>query len=90
MRVPALQTVTLFSNFVDTNTDCTQLICDGWLEIKFPDAEVAQDTLSSVIMLRATWQNLLQLRLQGTVFFVDFFIVLFCLLTYITFAQAYK
>ena len=66
MRVPALQTVTLFSNFIDTNSDCTRLICDGWLEIKFPDAEIAQDILSSVIMLRATWQNLLQLRLQGT------------------------
>ncbi|CAG2240965.1 DHX34 [Mytilus edulis] len=64
MRVPALQTVTLFSNFLDTSSDCTRLICDGWLEIKFPDAEIAQDILSSVIMLRATWQNLLQLRLQ--------------------------
>ncbi|XP_063433122.1 probable ATP-dependent RNA helicase DHX34 isoform X3 [Mytilus trossulus] len=66
MRVPALQTVTLFSNFLDTSSDCTRLICDGWLEIKFPDAEIAQDILSSVIMLRATWQNLLQLRLQDT------------------------
>ncbi|OWF54057.1 probable ATP-dependent RNA helicase DHX34 isoform X1 [Mizuhopecten yessoensis] len=66
MRVPALQTTTLFSNFIDTNSDCTRLVCDGWLEIRFPDEESAQHIMSSVIQLRATWQNLLTLRLQDT------------------------
>ncbi|XP_060072123.1 probable ATP-dependent RNA helicase DHX34 [Ylistrum balloti] len=66
MRVPALQTTTLFSNFIDTNSDCTRLVCDSWLEIRFSDEESAQHIMSSVIQLRATWQNLLTLRLQDT------------------------
>ncbi|KAL5004824.1 hypothetical protein ScPMuIL_018280 [Solemya velum] len=66
MRVPALQTIMLFSNSIDTNSDCTRLIGDGWLEITFPDVESAENIMSSVIQLRATWQNLLQLRLQDT------------------------
>ncbi|XP_045216497.2 probable ATP-dependent RNA helicase DHX34 [Mercenaria mercenaria] len=66
MRVPALQTVTLFSNNIDTNSNCTRLICDGWLEITVPDEESAEQVMSSVIQLRATWQNLLKLRLEDT------------------------
>lgn len=41
-------------------------MCDGWLEIRFVDEETASNTLSSLIQLRATWQNLLKLRLKGT------------------------
>lgn len=66
MRVPALQTVMLFSNNIDTNASCTRLICDGWLEVVIPNEESAQDIISSVIQLRATWQNLLKLRLEDT------------------------
>ncbi|XP_052792364.1 probable ATP-dependent RNA helicase DHX34 [Mya arenaria] len=66
MRVPALQTVTLFSNAIDTNSTCTRLICDGWLELVIPEQEEAQEVMSSVIQLRATWQNLLKLRLEDT------------------------
>ncbi|XP_041367761.1 probable ATP-dependent RNA helicase DHX34 [Gigantopelta aegis] len=66
MRVPALQTVTLFSNSIDTNTDCSRLVCDGWLEISFPDEESADSVISSIIMLRSTWQNLLKVRLEDT------------------------
>ncbi|KAH3837771.1 probable ATP-dependent RNA helicase DHX34 [Dreissena polymorpha] len=66
MRVPALQTVTLFSNCIDTNANCTRLICDGWLELLIPNEEAAQEVMSSVIQLRATWQNLLKLRLEDT------------------------
>ncbi|KAK3097302.1 hypothetical protein FSP39_008501 [Pinctada imbricata] len=64
MRVPALQTITLFSNSIDTNADCTRLVCDGWLELRFADEESASQVISSIIHLRATWQNLLKLRLQ--------------------------
>lgn len=66
MRVPALQTVTLFSNNIDTNAACTRMVCDGWLEICIPDEEEAQTVVSSIIQLRATWQNLLKLRLEDT------------------------
>ncbi|GFR88008.1 hypothetical protein ElyMa_006091100, partial [Elysia marginata] len=64
MRVPALQTVTLFSNCIDTNSDCTRLLCDGWLELKFPDPETAEKIVTSVLTLRSTWQALLKVRLQ--------------------------
>ncbi|XP_059177423.1 probable ATP-dependent RNA helicase DHX34 isoform X2 [Physella acuta] len=66
MRVPALQTVTLFSNCIDTNADCTRLICDGWLEVKFSSPEVAEVVVSSVVQLRNTWHNLLKVRLKDT------------------------
>lgn len=66
MRVPALQTVTLFSNYIDTNADCTRIVCDGWLELRFTDSDAAEQIMSSVIQLRATWQNLLKLRLEDT------------------------
>lgn len=42
------------------------MICDGWLEVVVPDEEQAQEMISSVIQLRATWQNLLRLRLEGS------------------------
>ncbi|KAH9520121.1 DEAH (Asp-Glu-Ala-His) box polypeptide 34 [Bulinus truncatus] len=66
MKVPALQTVALFSNCIDTNGDCTRLIADGWLEFKFKDALTAEKVISSVIQLRSTWQNLLLVRLKDT------------------------
>ncbi|KAL3866336.1 hypothetical protein ACJMK2_043642 [Sinanodonta woodiana] len=66
MRVPAMQTVTLFSNYLDTSGNCTRIVCDGWLEIQFVQEESAEHVISSVIQLRATWQNLIRLRLQDT------------------------
>lgn len=71
MRVPALQTVTMFSNSIDTDASCMRLVCDGWLEIRFVDEEAASNTLSSIIQLRATWQNLLKLRLKDTLKSLD-------------------
>ncbi|XP_067667167.1 probable ATP-dependent RNA helicase DHX34 [Haliotis asinina] len=71
MRVPALQTITLFSNCIDANADCTRLVCDGWLEIRFPDAESADSVISSILHLRATWLNLLRVRLEDTMSMVD-------------------
>ncbi|XP_064608809.1 probable ATP-dependent RNA helicase DHX34 [Liolophura sinensis] len=66
MRVPALQTLLLFSNALDTNTECSRVVCDGWLEIRFKNDESIQEVLSSVVRLRQTWHNLLQLRLEDT------------------------
>nr|KAG5694320.1 hypothetical protein BaRGS_035188 [Batillaria attramentaria] len=66
MRVPALQTLTLFCSAIDTNADCTRLVCDDWLEVRFPDPESAELVMSSMINLRSTWHGLLQLRLEDT------------------------
>ena len=65
MRVPALQTLLLFSSSIDTNADCTLIVCDGWLELYIPEPEVAESIVSSVVHLRATWQHLIEMKLEN-------------------------
>ena len=65
MRVPALQTLLLFSSTIDTNADCTLIVCDGWLELYIPEADVAESIVSSVVHLRATWQKLIKMKLEN-------------------------
>ena len=65
MRVPVLQTILLFSSSLDTNSDCTRVICDGWIELSFKDSSKAQQLLSDVIKLRNAWDQLLELRLRA-------------------------
>lgn len=65
MRVPALQTLLLFGNTVDSNADCTRLVVDEWIEIGIPDAESAQKTVASVIHLRKTWDTLMRRKMEG-------------------------
>ena len=64
MRVPVLQTLLLFSSNLDTNSDCTRVICDWWIDLSFKDGEKAQQLLSDVIKLRTAWNKLLELRLS--------------------------
>ena len=64
MRVPILQILLLFSRSLDTNSDCTRIICDGWLELSFKDGEKAQSLLSDVMKLRSAWEELLEIRLS--------------------------
>lgn len=64
MRTPALQTLTLFSQNLDTSGDCSRLVVDEWLELKFPDGDTGQKVLSVVQTLRSTWTHLLELKLQ--------------------------
>ena len=63
MRIPALQTLLLLSRNLDTNSDCTRIICDDWLEMSFDDGLEAQDLLSKVVQLRSAWGSLLEMRL---------------------------
>ena len=65
MRVPALQTLLLFSSSIDTNADCTLIVCDGWLELYVPEPEVAESIVSSAVHLRATWQQLIEMKLEN-------------------------
>ncbi|XP_064390174.1 probable ATP-dependent RNA helicase DHX34 isoform X2 [Halichondria panicea] len=66
VRVPALQTISLFSQSLDTNNDCTRLIADSWLELKFPSAEVGERVMGVVQTLRATWAELLDTKLTAS------------------------
>lgn len=64
MRVPALPTLLLFAQSIDTNADCSRLVCDGWLEVTFESAEDAQSILSAAVKLRTAWQRLLNDKLE--------------------------
>eukprot|EP00794_Sanderia_malayensis_P005629 gene5629-6325_t len=64
MKIPVLQILLLFSRELDTNSDCTRVICDGWLELSFKDTAKAQNLLSDVIKLRTAWDMLLEIRLS--------------------------
>ena len=66
MRVPALQTVMLFSPSLDTNSDCTRLVVDEWLELKFPSSETGQEVIAAVQTLRSMWTHLLELKLKAS------------------------
>ena len=64
MRVPAMPALLLFAQSIDTNADCSRLVCDGWLEVTFESADDAQSILSSAVKLRTAWQRLLHDKLQ--------------------------
>lgn len=58
-RVPALQTLLLVANTVDSNADCSRLVVDGWLELELKQPEEALKLLSTALSLRAEWERLL-------------------------------
>ena len=42
LRMPALQTLFLFSQSIDTNGAFSRIVCDSWLELRFPEPQQAQ------------------------------------------------
>lgn len=63
-RMPAAQTLLLFSQSIDTNGDFTRLVCDSWLELRFVDTAAAQSLLLKACQLRYRWNDLLMVRLD--------------------------
>lgn len=57
VRVPALQSLLLFSRSLDTNGDCSRLVADGWLELQLADGESAVRLLAATLRLRAQWES---------------------------------
>ncbi|PSN45175.1 putative ATP-dependent RNA helicase DHX34 [Blattella germanica] len=66
MRMPAVQTLLLFSQTIDTNYDFSKLVCDSWLQMEFPLPDAAMLLLFKAATLRNKWERLLNLRLEGT------------------------
>ncbi|CAI7996256.1 Probable ATP-dependent RNA helicase DHX34 [Geodia barretti] len=66
MRAPALQTLTLFSQNIDTNSDCTRLVVEEWLELKFVEASSGQQVVSCIQTLRNTWSSMLEAKLESS------------------------
>ncbi|CAD5124250.1 DgyrCDS12547 [Dimorphilus gyrociliatus] len=64
MRVPALQTLLLFASSIDTNSNCSRILCDGWMELKIEDVSAAQKLVTNVVALRNTWLKLIQMKLD--------------------------
>ena len=67
MRIPALQSLLLYARTLDTNAECTRIICDEWLEIRFLDQETAQAIISAVLKLRTSIEKLLNNKLDGRI-----------------------
>ncbi|XP_049757179.1 probable ATP-dependent RNA helicase DHX34 isoform X2 [Elephas maximus indicus] len=63
VRVPALQSLLLFSHSLDTNSDCSRLVADGWLELQLADTESAVRLLAAALRLRAQWESALDRQL---------------------------
>ncbi|XP_040833808.1 probable ATP-dependent RNA helicase DHX34 [Ochotona curzoniae] len=63
MRIPALQSLLLFSRSLDTNGDCSRLVADGWLELQLLDSESAARLLAAALRLRAHWESALDRQL---------------------------
>ncbi|XP_054396770.2 probable ATP-dependent RNA helicase DHX34 isoform X3 [Pongo abelii] len=63
VRIPALQSLLLFSRSLDTNGDCSRLVADGWLELQLADSESAVRLLAASLRLRARWESALDRQL---------------------------
>ncbi|XP_006898695.1 PREDICTED: probable ATP-dependent RNA helicase DHX34 [Elephantulus edwardii] len=63
VRVPALQSLLLFSRSLDTNGDCSRLVADGWLELQLTATESAVQLLAAALRLRALWESALDRQL---------------------------
>ncbi|ELK18606.1 Putative ATP-dependent RNA helicase DHX34 [Pteropus alecto] len=63
VRIPALQSLLLFSRSLDTNADCSRLVADGWLELQLADSENAIQLLAASLRLRAHWESALDRQL---------------------------
>ncbi|KAA3679567.1 ATP-dependent RNA helicase DHX34 [Paragonimus westermani] len=65
LRVPVLPTLLLYAREVDTNANASRIVFDAWLEVRLADVEAAQRALATSVWLRATMEQLMNLRLTG-------------------------
>ncbi|XP_043483422.1 probable ATP-dependent RNA helicase DHX34 [Leptopilina heterotoma] len=65
-RMPAAQTLLLFSREIETNSTFSMIVCDSWLTLEFPVAETGQLLLLKANKLRQQWDFLLNQSLQDS------------------------
>ncbi|XP_044019981.1 probable ATP-dependent RNA helicase DHX34, partial [Aphidius gifuensis] len=64
LRMPAAQTLFLFSQEIDTNSTFTMIICDSWLQLAFPIPDSGQNLLFKATKIREKWNYLLTKQLE--------------------------
>ncbi|KAK3910448.1 putative ATP-dependent RNA helicase DHX34 [Frankliniella fusca] len=64
MRMPAAQTLLLFSQDLHTNFNFSRVVCDSWIQLDFPLPLAAETLLIKVAHIQYLWEKLLQLRLE--------------------------
>lgn len=64
MRMPAAQTLLLFSQDIYTSYNFSRILCDSWLQLEFPLAIAAETLLMKVAHIHFLWESLLQMRLE--------------------------
>ncbi|XP_014259416.1 probable ATP-dependent RNA helicase DHX34 [Cimex lectularius] len=62
MRMPAAQSVLIFANDIHTNGDFTCILCDSWIQFRFPDPTMAETFTKKIIQLRTKWGKLIDLH----------------------------
>lgn len=65
LRVPALHTSLMCCRSIDTNRDCSKIVCDGWIEFVTQNSAMAQMLLFEAVSLRQTLSECLQRKLDG-------------------------
>ncbi|XP_075225444.1 putative ATP-dependent RNA helicase DHX34 [Lycorma delicatula] len=64
LRMPAAQTLLLFSRQIHTNSNFTKIVFDSWLQLNFALGEASERLIIKVTKLRSLWQELLKLKLE--------------------------
>lgn len=65
MRMPAAQTLLMFAQEIDCNSNFSRVIFDSWLCIDFPFPESGQILVSKAANLRRQWNQILSLKLES-------------------------
>ncbi|GAB6031229.1 hypothetical protein CHUAL_009042 [Chamberlinius hualienensis] len=63
-RVPAIQTLLLFAQNIDTNYDFSRIVFDSFLEVRFPEPACGQDMAMQAIGVRKLWNEILHAKLN--------------------------
>ncbi|KAH8387723.1 hypothetical protein KR093_009176 [Drosophila rubida] len=64
IRLPAAHTLLLFGYALDTNLGVSRIVCDGWLELHFPQPGSGLQLLSRAIELQRRWNKRLHDKLN--------------------------
>ncbi|XP_072344012.1 probable ATP-dependent RNA helicase DHX34 [Scyliorhinus torazame] len=64
VREPALQSLLLVARSLDSNSDCSRVAIDGWLEVRLVNPEAGPGLMSTVTRLRDGWERALSAQLK--------------------------